>query len=408
MSGSDSDGGSVASSASGSGGASAQGVQDGPIVPDAWARALASLVKVARARQGAKAKAKAKTKPASSLAALTVAVCGAKGLGKSTFLRMLAGRLVDESEAVFYLDTDLGQPEFGLPGQVSLTRLGPGASPCKSTSLFVGDLSPREHPTQYLRAVLELVLRYRKGELGEIGEAAVSSRSVLLVNTHGWNISMGADMVRAILDAAQVSHVVHMKHASRPDAIAVDGTSVQRVYKLAPATMSTASESPKEARFQRCARYFGAACLTELELKAPVRISTASAPARCLTAEESVAKQYVLEHGLVGCMVGLCDAREDGKDAPWMDLVGMAVVVGQDAERQELLVVTPVRDLSCVRAVVLGSQPVPLMRWYEGNCDAVAFMHKRNFFAFRHQVVNAAAPAAANRKNLKRRRLAFR
>jgi len=48
-----------------------------------------------------------------------VAVCGAKGTGKSSFNRLLANSLLCWSPAVAWLDTDCGQPEFTVPGKKS-------------------------------------------------------------------------------------------------------------------------------------------------------------------------------------------------------------------------------------------------------------------------------------------------
>lgn len=46
-----------------------------------------------------------------------VAVCGAKGTGKSSFARLLANSLLSWAPAVAWLDTDCGQPEFTVPGK---------------------------------------------------------------------------------------------------------------------------------------------------------------------------------------------------------------------------------------------------------------------------------------------------
>ena len=45
-----------------------------------------------------------------------IAVCGAKGTGKSTLGRLLANALLDWADEVAWLDTDPGQPEFTVPG----------------------------------------------------------------------------------------------------------------------------------------------------------------------------------------------------------------------------------------------------------------------------------------------------
>lgn len=48
--------------------------------------------------------------------ASVIAVCGAKGAGKSTFGRLLANALLNLAREVAWLDADPGQPQFTVPG----------------------------------------------------------------------------------------------------------------------------------------------------------------------------------------------------------------------------------------------------------------------------------------------------
>ena len=56
--------------------------------------------------------------PSGRDAPLRVAVCGAKAVGKSSFLRLLVNKLLNTHPCVAYLDTDCGQPEFTVPGML--------------------------------------------------------------------------------------------------------------------------------------------------------------------------------------------------------------------------------------------------------------------------------------------------
>ena len=49
-----------------------------------------------------------------------VIICGAKGVGKSTCLRYALNRLLGKYKSVAVIDCDVGQPEFSVPGTVSL------------------------------------------------------------------------------------------------------------------------------------------------------------------------------------------------------------------------------------------------------------------------------------------------
>ena len=85
------------------------------------------------------------------------AVAGSKNLGKSTFARQLVNILLNDHAEVGYLDTDLGQPEFTVPGMkhsFCLLSLLPRKTPvdleqrrsCKLAALFIcpSIRSPRE------------------------------------------------------------------------------------------------------------------------------------------------------------------------------------------------------------------------------------------------------------------------
>lgn len=52
-----------------------------------------------------------------------IAVAGTKGIGKSGFARLMVNMLLSTHPKVAYLDTDLGQPEFTVPGR-DLLKLG--------------------------------------------------------------------------------------------------------------------------------------------------------------------------------------------------------------------------------------------------------------------------------------------
>ncbi|BGP57906.1 Polynucleotide 5'-hydroxyl-kinase grc3 [Rhodotorula sphaerocarpa] len=162
---------------------------------------------------------------------------GPKRAGKSTFAKFLAHELLDRFEAVAYLDTDLGQPEFTAPGLVSLTvlrrpALGPSFTHTVSplVSHFLGSTSPAANPAQYLAACEALVTAYRLEVEYSLADEAVQTvgrrrrpranvaedlsaphksreRVPLVVNTSGWVKGAGAEMLAKLKQVASPTRV---------------------------------------------------------------------------------------------------------------------------------------------------------------------------------------------------------
>jgi len=146
-----------------------------------------------------------------------VLVCGAKKVGKSSLCRALINTLLQTHPAVALLETDLGQPELGPPGLVSLTRLSrPLTAPphlnCSppGESVFVGDISPQAHPALYLAAVQKLHVRFREAE-SRADESTPSHRVPLIINTSGWVKALGLDLLVDLISATSPTHVVALQ-----------------------------------------------------------------------------------------------------------------------------------------------------------------------------------------------------
>jgi len=94
-------------------------------------------------------------------------VSGAKGVGKSTFLRYHLNQCLSFSSKVAVLDCDVGQPEFGVPGVLTLSFreegvLGPppeymglGCGP-EDKAYFFGDITSKFDPMRYTSMVSSL------------------------------------------------------------------------------------------------------------------------------------------------------------------------------------------------------------------------------------------------------------
>ncbi|CAH1393778.1 unnamed protein product [Nezara viridula] len=92
-----------------------------------------------------------------------VMICGGKGVGKSTSLQYLINRMFEKWSAVVVIDFDIGQPEFSIPGCISVNLiqkpiLGPYFNnfyePLRS--IVIGHVNLDVCLTKYFAAVEEL------------------------------------------------------------------------------------------------------------------------------------------------------------------------------------------------------------------------------------------------------------
>ncbi|PWN20612.1 hypothetical protein BCV69DRAFT_282829 [Microstroma glucosiphilum] len=179
-------------------------------------------------------------------------VKGPKGAGKSSLARRLVNALrfsqvrkdADDDSSdevgcdVAFMDLDLGQGEFGVPGSIGLHLLSearaagagcPLLAPAWLThasssqhktllSHYLGQTTPRDIPSLYLSAVQSLSDYYRSHLASESGQARRPTvRPVnLIVNTMGWTKGLGAEL------AARVESIV------RPDVIYDLTTTLER------------------------------------------------------------------------------------------------------------------------------------------------------------------------------------
>ena len=157
-------------------------------------------------------------------------VCGHKGSGKSTYCRTLTNAILSRppnqsnntlsnsspEKSVALLDIDPGQPEFSLPGQLSLTLLqsfnfGPpfthpviveDAGNRMIRLQCYGSLSPKDDPPHYLDCVLDLYEAYRS-------LLTKHHDLTLVINTPGWIQGGGLDLIIYLIQALHVSDVVY-------------------------------------------------------------------------------------------------------------------------------------------------------------------------------------------------------
>ncbi len=110
-----------------------------------------------------------------------VLIVGGSDSGKSTFARHLYARLLEAHPAVAFLDLDVGQNSFGLPGTVAVARNRPGEGtpfpPRGSRRVcFVGSNTPVRHLLEMTRALHRILA----------GAPAVRGVEALVVDTTGF------------------------------------------------------------------------------------------------------------------------------------------------------------------------------------------------------------------------------
>jgi polynucleotide 5'-hydroxyl-kinase GRC3/NOL9 len=154
-----------------------------------------------------------------------LAICGAKGVGKSTFLRYITNRILSDPliacPQVAILDADVGQPEMSPPGLVTLTVLsGPLLTPPHYRSMasslttgvehqyayFFGSVTSRNDPERYLALIQQLLQHYNQDVV------KMSGNIPLLINLDGWVRGLGYELLSTLLTEVlePLSHVIQI------------------------------------------------------------------------------------------------------------------------------------------------------------------------------------------------------
>lgn len=237
-------------------------------------------------------------------------ICGAKGVGKSTNLRYTLNRLLRHTEKVCVLDCDLGQPEYTVPGVVSLHVItSPTLYPAYANlqepvlSFYLGDVTTKNEPDKLMRAVALLMARYRvlvsdaaleheaaQQKLSEVASSKASPANSfevfndappkkkkqqqqeqqqhhhqqqhllpLIVNSDGFVRFMGAEILSAIFDIVDPTNVLHLctdKDRHLPAIEKIRGEESVCVSTLQPGRLSACRIASTELRTLRFVSYF--------------------------------------------------------------------------------------------------------------------------------------------------------
>lgn len=152
-------------------------------------------------------------------------VMGSKGVGKSTCCRHLLNSMLTNYPEVCYLETDVGQPELGAPGMVSLYRLrSPMLQPSHAEQhgpheclarYFTGAVAPALQPLLYVRCVRAAFDAYSELAADTPADGSSPVLPVLVVNTMGWVTGLGLELLRATLSIVRPLIVVRIQATKR-------------------------------------------------------------------------------------------------------------------------------------------------------------------------------------------------
>lgn len=208
-------------------------------------------------------------------------VCGPKATGKSTLARLMINRLLGVSPSVtayanpvHLLDLDPGQSEYSPPGQISLVQiLQPNFGPPFShpgTNIkgrvrtvrahALGSTSPKEDPDHFLRCALNLMAEFD----------IILPRSPLVINTPGWAIGTGGDILVQLIKNLDLSEILYTKDDDKPQVIqTLTQAAGKTPLRLLPSQQSSAvsSRSAAELRDMQTLSYFHQAPVRNANLR---------------------------------------------------------------------------------------------------------------------------------------------
>ncbi|CAG9568995.1 conserved hypothetical protein [Leishmania major strain Friedlin] len=140
----------------------------------------------------------------------SVMVLGSANIGKSTLCRYLANVLLSQHGLCYWLDLDVAQPEFGVPGQLTLSivrrpLLRAHDASCAQivAAFFIGASTPAPCPLTAANALAAVCAQAR----------AVSREHPVVVNTHGWVLQTGRRVSVEALRRLRPRQVIHLHKA---------------------------------------------------------------------------------------------------------------------------------------------------------------------------------------------------
>lgn len=306
--------------------------------------------------------------------------CGAKGVGKSSCMRYNINRILNKSKAVCVIDCDIGQPEFSVPGILSMhiirdpiltpTHMNMHHTP--ELSFFIGDITSKTDPSLTLSCIHALFKRYQtlsteferygdtEAAIATFNQGSSSSHNThkssnpfnlldtldevedikgplpLLINCDGNIRYTGSEILEEIIKITQPSHIFHIVTPKDKDLLSQLQT-LQRpgpkpvVCSLDPGRETPSRIVPGDLRLLRLVSYF---LRNEISLRAQVN-PNAYCKTRPLRTVEVQAEQEA-----TGVMDGT-NEEDNNDEFSEEDLLENIILDDQSLEEVDLAEFTP-------------------------------------------------------------------
>jgi len=375
-------------------------------------------------------------------------VCGPKGSGKSTFVRLLANRLVTGPMApdlesmphlhkpvtVCILDLDPGQPEFSPPGQLSLVHIRnpvlgppfthPHTGDNTSTRLVrahsIAAISPKDDPEYFLACAADLIAHY---------QVLLKNYPTcpLIINCPGYVLGSALEMMTQLLEATSTTDIVYMSQAGPAEVVhALRGKSGKSCFHELPSQpCGLTMRTPADLRAMQYLSYFH----QDTPVHGNLRWNSNSINTRrslCLdysqetpdilgivSLGEHPASEF-LHTVLEGCLVSVCivenesaaaAARLDVLRTPTHDLpywphdesglttpfspsqshmVGLAWITRVDIEKHQLRLQTPISPIVLAQILVKSKLGDPKVYLIRGSLDTPGWAYQEQLHLAQH------------------------
>jgi polynucleotide 5'-hydroxyl-kinase GRC3/NOL9 len=204
-------------------------------------------------------------------------ICGPKSSGKSTFAKILTNKLISDanlairspsinnqaSEGVALLDLDPGQPEYSIPGQLSLIHLQqpnfgppfshpwPGGTSRFVRSHTIGAITPAQDLDLYMQCALDLAAHYHN-------LLFQYPRCPLVINTPGWVLGSGLELLVELIIKLRPSDIVYMSQEGPWDVVNSLRSAANNipVYTLPSQTCEYTTRTAAHLRSMQTMSYF--------------------------------------------------------------------------------------------------------------------------------------------------------